>query len=71
VTNGWRPLGATVGFGDGAWGHNGGAPGYQAIFAHDPDRGSTAAVFTNCPSGATTADTWSLMEGLAIATSHQ
>jgi D-alanyl-D-alanine carboxypeptidase len=61
-----------VDIGDGVWGHNGGAPGYQAIFAHDPDRGSTAAVFTNCPSCATTPDTWSLMEGLlAIATSHQ
>ena len=61
-----------VDIGDGTWGHNGGAPGYQAVFAHNPDRGSTAAVFTNCPTCATTPDTWSLMEGLlAIATSHQ
>ena len=58
--------------GGGAWGHNGGAPGYQAVFAHDPGRGLTAAMFTNCPTCATTLDSWELMEGLlAIGTSQQ
>lgn len=47
------------------WGHNGGAPGYQAAFAHDPERHTTIAVFTNCPTCATTIDTWDLLTGLA------
>jgi len=49
----------------GSWGHNGGAPGYHAVFAHDPGRGLTAALFTNCPACATgTANTWEIIDGL-------
>ena len=49
----------------GAWGHNGGAPGYQAVFVHQPDRGVTAALFTNCPTcAAGTPDTWQVMADL-------
>ena len=48
-----------------AWGHNGGAPGYQAVFVHQPDRGVTAGLFTNCPScAAGTPDTWQVITDL-------
>lgn len=44
------------------WGHNGGAPGYHAVFVHQPDAGTTAALFTNCPACATgTPDTWQIV----------
>jgi D-alanyl-D-alanine carboxypeptidase len=50
---------------DPGWGHNGGAPGYQAVFAYDPDRDTAAALFTNCPTCATgTADTWAVIAEL-------
>jgi D-alanyl-D-alanine carboxypeptidase len=49
---GEHPLGL-VQFDINAWAHNGGAPGYRALFVHQPDRGVTAAIFTNCPSCAT------------------
>ncbi len=54
-----------VAFGQGAWGHNGGAPGYEAVFVHQPDRGVTAALFTNCPTcAAGTPDTWEVVAEL-------
>jgi D-alanyl-D-alanine carboxypeptidase len=55
--------GATV------YGNSGGAPGFHANFAHDPSRGITAVVFTNCLSCAVGSDdTWQLVvDFLAIA----
>lgn len=51
--------GATV------YGNSGGGPGFHANFAHDPARGITAVVFTNCPSCATGGtDTWQLLVDL-------
>ena len=51
--------GATV------YGNSGGGPGFHANLAHDPELGTTAVVFTNCPScpvGGT--DTWQLLVDL-------
>jgi D-alanyl-D-alanine carboxypeptidase len=50
------------------WGHNGGAPGYQAAFIHDAARGVTAALFTNCPTcAAGNADLWEPVHTLLLA----
>jgi D-alanyl-D-alanine carboxypeptidase len=43
-----HPLGL-VQFDQHTWAHNGGAPGYRAMYVHQPHRGVTAALFTNCP----------------------
>ena len=51
--------GATV------YGNSGGGPGFHANLAHDPELGTTAVVFTNCPScppGGN--DTWQLLVDL-------
>lgn len=55
--------GATV------YGNSGGGPGFHANLAHDPEAGTTAVVFTNCPScPAGGNDTWQLLvDLLAIA----
>ena len=48
-----------------AYGNSGGAPGFHANFMHDPDRGTTVVVFTNCPScAAGGTDTWQLLVDL-------
>ncbi len=51
--------GATV------YGHSGGGPGFHANLAHDPELGTSAVVFTNCPScPAGGNDTWQLIVDL-------
>ncbi|MGI9644247.1 MAG: serine hydrolase domain-containing protein [Ilumatobacteraceae bacterium] len=52
-----------------SYGNSGAAPGFAANFAHDLDGGTTAVVFTNCPSCAAGGnDTWQLLvDLLAIA----
>lgn len=52
-----------------AYGNSGGAPGFHANLAHDPDRRITALVFTNCPACPVSGlDTWQLLvDLLAIA----
>jgi D-alanyl-D-alanine carboxypeptidase len=51
--------GATV------YGNSGGGPGFHADLAHDPERDTTAVVFTNCPSCAAGGnDTWQLLVDL-------
>lgn len=61
---GEHPLGL-VQFEQDGWGHNGGAPGYHAVYVHQPDRGVTAALFTNCPECASgTPDTWAVVADL-------
>ena len=59
--------GATV------YGNSGGAPGFHANFAHDPQLGTTAVVFTNCPScPAGGNDTWQLLvDLLTLADQHR
>lgn len=47
-----------------AWGNSGGAPGFHANFFHDPDRRTTAVVFTNCPECAAELDSYPLLQDL-------
>jgi D-alanyl-D-alanine carboxypeptidase len=62
--DGEHPLGL-VQFEQAGWGHNGGAPGYHAVYVHQPDRGVTGALFTNCPEcAAGTQDTWEVVADL-------
>ena len=55
------------------YGNSGGGPGFHANFAHDPQLGTTAVVFTNCPScPAGGNDTWQLLvDLLTLADQHR
>jgi D-alanyl-D-alanine carboxypeptidase len=65
--HGQRPLGL-INIATDTWGHNGGAPGYQAAYMHDAARGVTAALFTNCPTCAdANPDLWEPVHELLIA----
>jgi D-alanyl-D-alanine carboxypeptidase len=67
VHDGQFPLGL-INIDTDTWGHNGGAPGYQAAFIHDAARGVTAALFTNCPTcAAGNADLWEPAHTLLLA----
>jgi D-alanyl-D-alanine carboxypeptidase len=67
VHDGQFPLGL-INIDTDTWGHNGGAPGYQAAFIHDAARGVTAALFTNCPTcAAGNADLWEPVHTLLLA----